>query len=211
MIKMHNRKYYAAAGVIIFAISLIALIAYIIAPRGRPVPLPDTEMLFSVVQDGDIICRLGDRFWSTYFKDVSPEDKRFSHIGIIRISNGVITVIHAEGDTGHGRDFVNEVPLLDFIKIARAIGIYRLNEINRNELSNMALEYIGVPFDWQFDMYDSLKLYCTELLYVLLQRIKPELELKTVYVRELKKEIIPLDAITNSEHFLEIYYMSALK
>jgi len=211
MIKKHNRKYYAAAGVVVFTLALIALIVYIITPRGRPVPLPDTAILSSIVQDGDIICRLGDRFWSVYFKDVSPEDKRFSHIGIIRIADGIITVIHAEGDTGHGRDFVNEVPLLDFIKIARAIGIYRINETNGSELSNMALEYIGIPFDWQFDMYDNFKLYCTELLYVLLQRINPELELKTVYVRELKKDIIPLDAISDSEHFSEIYYISALK
>jgi len=198
-------------GVIILTTVVLALFIYIITPRGRPVPLPDTEILSSIVQDGDIICRLGDRFWSVYFKDVSPQDKRFSHIGIIRIADGVITVIHAEGDTGHGRDFVNEVPLLDFIKIARTIGIYRINDIDGSELSNIALEYVGIPFDWQFDMYDNSKLYCTELLYVLLQRIKPELELQTAYVRELKKDIIPLDAISDSEHFSEIYYISSLK
>ena len=48
------------------------------------------------------------------------------------------------------------------------------------------------------------KLYCTELLYVILKRIAPEIILKTVYVKALGKEIIPLDAVSKSDEFEEI-------
>jgi hypothetical protein len=190
---------------------VLILLVYILLPRGKPVVLQETKILFEMVKDGDIICRLGDRFWSQFFKDVSIEDKRFSHLGIICINNDIITVIHAEGDTGHGRDFVNEVPIEDFMEIARAIGIYRINDIDGKEISNMATEYMDIPFDWQFDLNDESKLYCTELLYVILKRIKPAFELNRIFSKELGKEIIPLESISKSEHFSEIYFISNSK
>jgi hypothetical protein len=164
--------------------------------------------LFEIVEDGDIICRLGDRLWSQLFKDVSVTDKRFSHMGIIHVNNGIITVIHSEGDTGHGRDFVNEVPLQEFVKIARAIGIYRINDIEGSQISNLAAEYIGIPFDWQFDINDESKLYCTELLYVISKRLNPIIKLNTIYIKEFDKEIIPLESISNSEYIYEVYFFS---
>jgi hypothetical protein len=177
MNKSHNSIYYALCAIAIFF--LIFFVFYKIIPFGinrdkpvmpqdRSIVIPD--MLYSVVKDGDIICRLGDRFWSQLFKDVSVTDKRFSHMGIIRINNGQITVINAEGDTGHGRDFVNEVTLTEFLKVARAAGIYRINDIDGKKISDLAVEYFDVPFDWKFDMTDESKLYCTELLYVILKK-----------------------------------------
>ncbi|MCL2043446.1 MAG: hypothetical protein FWG89_04835 [Treponema sp.] len=194
------------AGIGIGTIAFITLLVYVLAPKGRPVAAKDTATLFSLVQDGDIICRLGDRFWSHFFKDISEDDKRFSHMGIVRINEDRITVIHSEGDTGHGRDYVHEVPLEEFVKIARAIGVYRIYNMDGSTISDSAVNFIGIPFDWQFDMHDSSRIYCTELLHVILQRIRPELELQTIYVKELQKDIIPLDAISNSPFFEEIYY-----
>jgi hypothetical protein len=141
-------------------------------------------------------------------KDISVTDKRFSHIGIIRIHNGHVSVINAEGDTGHGRDFVNEITIEEFLKHAVSVGIYRLNDADGSEISNLAMEYLGIPFDWHFDMKDESKLYCTELLYVIFKRVKPELELRTTYVRELKMDVIPLEAFSDSDYFSEIYFSS---
>jgi hypothetical protein len=153
---------------------ILSIFIYITAPRGKPVKIQQLDTIVDVIKEGDIICRLGDRFWSQFFKDLSLQDKRYSHLGIIHINSGVVTVINAEGNTGHGRDFVDEVPLMDFLRIARAVGIYRLKNIDGNQISNLAIEYKGVPFDWQFDMYDESKLYCTELLYVILKRLSPD-------------------------------------
>jgi len=213
MIHKHKKKIYALAGVIIVAASFYA---YIMTPRGVPLVFLESDELFQIVQDGDIICRLGDRFWSQLFRDVSVEDRRYSHVGIVRVdsASGEVTVIHAEGNTGHGRDDVNEVTLPEFLKVARAAGVYRINnadaDIDVSRISALAMEYLGIPFDWRFDMRDTTALYCTELLYVVLKRAAPALKLKTAYVKEIGKEVIPLEAISNSEHFTEVYFISAL-
>ena len=210
MFKTRNRKYCVSAGIIVFAISILSVFVYAIMPKGKIVVLQETDELFRIVKDGDIICRLGDRFWSQYFKDVSITDKRYSHVGIIRINNGLITVIHAEGTTEPGKDFVKEESFEDFLKIAKTIGVYRAKNIDGNQISNLAMKYIDAPFDWEFDMRDESRLYCTELLYVILKSITPALKLKTTYVKLLGQDIIPLEAISDSEYFSEIYLKGAL-
>jgi hypothetical protein len=208
MIKAHGRKFYVLTGVIIFAGLLLSTVIFVLLPRGKPILLLKTDALFEIVENGDIVCRLGDRFWSQLFKDMSVADKRYSHIGIARVSNGQITVIHAEGTTKPEKDYVKEETFDDFLKIARAVGIYRIKDIDGSQLSSAAMQYIGVPFDWQFDMNDESKIYCTELLHIILKRLMPELELNTIYIKELGKEIIPLEAISNTEHFSEIYFVN---
>jgi uncharacterized protein YycO len=164
------------------------------------------DTVLSYIEDGDIICRLGDRIWSMYFKELSPNDKRFSHLGIIRIRNNIVSVINAEGLANEGRDSVNEISLKDFLKNAQKIGIYRLKAIEGKVVSDTALEYIGLPFDWQFDMEDNSKLYCTELLYVILRKLNPDIALNKVWIKEIGKNIIPLDVCSQSEYFTEIGY-----
>jgi hypothetical protein len=178
-------------------------------PRGKPIKPQQSGIIASLVKEGDIICRLGDRFWSRYFKDLSLTDKRYSHIGIIHINNGIVTVINAEGGTEHDRDFVNESALGDFLSVARTAGIYRIKNAEGDQISTLAMEYIGVPFDWQFDMYDESKLYCTELLYVVLKRLLPDLKLSTVYIKGLGREIITPEAISRSEYFSEVYFVGS--
>jgi len=211
MIKTHNRKHYVLLGISIFIVIILIISVYILMPRGASLAIKNTDELYDVIKDGDIICRLGDRLWSDIFCDLSVIDKRYSHMGIIHIDNGLVSVINAEGDTGHGRDFVSDVSLAEFLKVARTIGIYRLKNTDTSQISQIALEYTGIPFDWQFDMTDDSKLYCTELLYIILKRIQPEINLDKVYIKELGKEIIPLEAISNSDYFNEVYYINGIK
>ena len=207
MIRTHNRKHFVLTGIIIFTLLILTIVVFIIMPERKPVILIKEDPFYGMVQDGDIICRLGDRLWSQIFRDFSADDKRFSHIGIIRIHNDRITVIHAEGTTKPGKDMVKEESLDDFLKVAKAIGIYRIMDLDGNKISNMALEYMGVPFDWKFEMGDASELYCTELLYIILKRLMPAFEFNTTYIKELGKDIIPIDSISNSEHFLEICFI----
>lgn len=186
---------------------LSALFAVIAINRQAPKKRILADDIAMYLQDGDIICRLGDRLWSIYFKDVSPIDKRFSHLGIIRMVDGLITVINAEGLAIQGKDFVNEVYLDEFLEIAKAVGIYRLNDYDGKTVSSAASEYIGYPFDWSFDLHDENKLYCTELLYAVLKKIAPEIQLQTFFQKEISKEIVPLEAVSNSDYFREIIYV----
>jgi len=207
MIRAHNRKYFVLIGIILFTILILVIFVFIIVPRGKPILLIKEDKLFGIIKDGDIICRLGDRLWSQVFKDLSVNDRRFSHIGIIRVNEDRITVIHAEGTAKTGKDFVKEEPLEDFLSIARAIGIYRTINLDGEKISGMAMEYIGVPFDWKFNMDDASELYCTELLFIILKKLMPLFEFNTIYVKELGKDIIPIDSVSNSENFSEIYFI----
>ena len=203
MIKTHI---YVLMGIGIVAALITSIAVYILMPRGEPLKLQKPEILIESLKNGDIICRLGDRFWSQYFRDISAEDRRFSHMGIIRIHDDQVTVIHAEGTTQSGKDFVKEEPIDSFLSKARAIGIYRGQDADGDHIAHVAMEYLGLPFDWQFDMTDNSRIYCTELLYVVLKQAMPEVELNTVYIKEMGKDIIPLDSISKSEYFTEIFF-----
>ena len=163
-----------------------------------------SEEIYPSLNDGDIIFRLGDRVWSNYFKNLSQNDKKFSHLGIIRKKDNIVTVIHSEGSTEN--DYVKEVSLNDFISIAQSIGIYRLKNIENEIVSEIALEYKNQAFDWQFDMENDDKIYCTELLYIILKRLDPNIKLNTLWIKEIGKSIIPLDIYTQTEYFTEIGY-----
>ncbi len=158
------------------------------------------------LKDGDVICRLGDRVWSLLFKEFSPVDKRFSHLGIIFIQGEEISVVNAQGDRNEGNDKVQTIPLEEFLEYAQQVGIYRLNKSDGSLLSKNALPYIGRPFDWDFNMDDDSKLYCSELLYVSLKDIFGDVPIRTVWVKELSKNIVPVDICSQSEYFTEIAY-----
>jgi uncharacterized protein YycO len=162
------------------------------------------DTLTANAQDGDIICRLGDRTWSLYFKGLSKRDKRFSHLGIIHRKDDAIMVINAEGRAWAGKDYVNEVALQEFITPARMIGLYRLDNADGKAITGEALQLIGRPFDWDFDLANTDKLYCTELLYAVLKKTAPEIELATVHT--FRRDIVPLEAISNSTQFREVLF-----
>jgi hypothetical protein len=204
---VYKKRWALIAGVFIFfALPLLFFIKMPQLVRTEHQERIYAKNISAYLKDGDIICRLGDRLWSHYFKDISSLDKRFSHLGIIRINDNKITVIHAEGRAIEGKDFVNEVDLDEFLKIAKAIGIYRINDYDGKIISSTAMGYIGYPFDWKFDLEDENKIYCTELLYVIVKKIAPEIELQRTFQKELKKEIIPLEACSNSDYFTEILF-----
>jgi uncharacterized protein YycO len=179
--------------------------------RPRQNPKIDAVAVIPVLQDGDIICRLGDRIWSLYFRDFSEYDRRFSHLGIVRIRNGAISIINAEGQSDRSETFVQEVSLEKFVSVAKTIGVYRMNSVSGTAISDEAMNYIGRPFDWNFDMSDESAIYCTELLYGVLKQVAPEITLKTLYINEIKQSIIPLESVSGSADFTEILYITASK
>ncbi|MDR1909935.1 MAG: hypothetical protein LBQ35_08505 [Spirochaetaceae bacterium] len=161
--------------------------------------------LQSCAREGDILCRLGDRTWSLYFKGLSKEDKRFSHLGVVHISDNGITVINAEGLAWKGKDFVNAVPLGEFVRPARMLGLYRLNGVDGEKIAEEAQAMIGKPFDWDFNLNNADKVYCTELLYVVLKKLAPEIALPTVAI--FGRDIVPLEAVSASPLFTEVLFL----
>ena len=190
---------------ILFAVIVLLFTVIIIFKNNGSQYIREHEIT-AYLKDGDVICRLGEKIWSSVAKEISPADKRFSHMGIIRIRDDAVSVIHVEGATKDKKDYVKEVPLTDFLHPAQTIGIFRLNDINGYKVSDLALEYLGVPFDRDFDKNDNSKLYCTELLYVILKRIAPGIALNTIWLENLNKYVIPIDIVSQSEYFMEIGY-----
>ena len=161
------------------------------------------EILKSFVEDGDIIFRLGDRPWSLLIKDIATTKESYSHVGIIR-KNTEITVINADTLRVDGKDGVIEVSINDFSSVAQRIAVFRVKSIEREKLSSIAEEYLGKPFDWEFDLSDESRIYCSELIYIVLKRIRPDIELKTIYIKELKKNVIPLDVCVENDEFEQV-------
>jgi hypothetical protein len=204
-----RKKLVVFSSAIMGSLIIVFFVLFNYRTTGKTTSNFSSDELKPYLQNGDIICRLGDRLWSLYFKDLSPEDKRYSHLGIVRINGGHITVINAEGTRWEGKDYVNETLLQDFISVAKIIGIYRLENVSGNAITEEALRFIGVPFDWNFDMEDSDKLYCTELLYAILKNIDTDVKLRTVFQKELRENIIPLESISNSPDFMEVICLYA--
>jgi len=159
------------------------------------------------LKDGDVICRMGDRIWSTLIGSASQGKRRFSHLGIVRIRDSTITVINAECLTPGRNESVNETALADFLILAKTVGVYRANFIDGAALSEKAIEYLGRPFDWDFDLDDESKIYCTELLYAVIKHTAPEHTPKPVRIRWRSKPIIPPEVAANSPGFDEILYI----
>ena len=159
------------------------------------------------LKDGDVICRMGDRIWSTLIGNVSQGKRRFSHLGIVRIRDSTITVINAECLTPGRNESVNETALADFLILAKTVGVYRANFIDGAALAQKATEYLGRPFDWDFDLDDESKIYCTELLYAVIKHTAPKHTPKPIRIRWHSKPIIPPEVAADSPDFDEILYI----
>jgi len=195
-----------AAGVLLIITVILAVI--VIQPKRQLQNIQHikADELLPYLNDGDIICRLSGRIWSLFIRDLSPAEKRFSHLGIVRIRNNAVTVINAEG-LQEGDDIVSEVSLEKFLEPALSAGIFRLHNIDTSLISDTAMEFTGRPFDWKFDMDEDEYIYCTELLYVVLKKLDPSIKLNTVWIKEFGRYILPLDICSQSEYFTEIKYL----
>lgn len=133
---------------------------------GSRAEVPDEAQL----QSGDLIYRLGNGLYSTYFRSVSQTDQRFSHVGIVvrKAADTPLYVVHAEADDYTGQGGVRMDRLSDFLKNVNDRAAYRLNagEAVRFDIAERALNYQHrtIPFDLAFDANDTTAFYCTELV-----------------------------------------------
>lgn len=125
--------------------------------------LDKTELM-----SGDLVFILGDGFWSQFFKNISQNEKRFSHVGIISKKEGEPHVVHASASdfTGIGR--VSIVAFKDFIKECSDFSIYRVDANNsvRDKIADTVLNFVGYPFDRNFDLTSTDSVYCAELIRI---------------------------------------------
>ena len=124
------------------------------------------DALAGILDEGDIILRYGNGFWSPVFRNVSRHEKRFSHAGVVVMEKGVFIVVHASAHEMNGAGRVSRVSLEQFLSVSSDYAVYRFG-IGRNvrlRIAENAKSYVGLPFDSSFNLADRKRLYCTELV-----------------------------------------------
>lgn len=207
--RQSRRKIIICVGIVLFLLTTYLLFVHNNQLRqDAHYSTPDIPVEF--LQNGYLICRHGDGIWSDFIIEHNHKDKRFSHIGIISVSDdGKVMVVHA--DTSNRFAVSGKVlrePLSDFLSHSRRIGIFRHRRLDASQLASNACHYLGRPFDWKLDDSDSNAIYCSELLKLAIEETSADETF--VKVKCGNQDIIPVDAFIVPEHSEELYEWSII-
>lgn len=120
-------------------------------------------------QEGDLAFRRGRSFESRAVLE-ADSGGLYSHVGILARRDGQWRVVHAvpgEREEGDSIDRVKVESLEAFFASDRAATgeIVRLVDAGDGSLAaRKALSKEGIPFDHDYDLSDTSRLYCTELI-----------------------------------------------
>lgn len=147
----------------IFTVLMFSLSSYCMATGKvqdwQATPPPD-------VCFGDIVVRKGYGVWTQYFINCSSREKRFSHVGIVSEIGSDIALIHADADERTGYGFVHSECWRSFFSDALECAVFRFDG-DSSVASNIAINAkrrLGVKFDSAFDMTETNRLYCSEMV-----------------------------------------------
>jgi hypothetical protein len=124
---------------------------------------------------GDVVMRDSKGWMSSMFKRTSTGERRFSHAGVVLIEPGGPVVYHMLDDGL--RSGLQREPLAKFTgpRFNHGYSVYRFGVMEDNsEKLQLYLKSIckqQPEFDDHFDLSDRKKLYCTELIYDMLERV----------------------------------------
>ncbi len=164
--------------------TLLLLLLLIACKHKKALPLDISDY---DLRSGDIVCRLGNGFFSKYFKEFASKEQRYSHIGLVEVTQDTIFVIHTEASELTGVGFVKREPIARFLEKITVFGFYRITATDalRQRIIAKVNSYYKdkVPFDMDFKTADDSELYCTELVARAINYafdsivIRPELQL----------------------------------
>jgi hypothetical protein len=81
---------------------------------------------FKQIENSFLICRLGNGYFSNYFRKYASKEQKYSHIGIISIENDSIYVYHSEASEFTGVGYVKKESLNLFIKDIQTFDFFKL-------------------------------------------------------------------------------------
>ena len=124
------------------------------------------------VENGDLILRMGNDIMSEILRDISPKERKYSHVGLIKIVDGVPMVynINPESKKLLRDDTIRLENLDSFITPTKniAVAVYRFSFDNtlKNAILDTVLNYQHnkTRFDMQFNFADDSAQYCSELI-----------------------------------------------
>jgi Permuted papain-like amidase enzyme, YaeF/YiiX, C92 family len=153
-----------------------------------------------LLQEGDLIMRMGDDLTSQNVVQYSAKDKSYSHCGIVLKEGEQMLIYHIIVGEENPGGKLTRVPLDTFCSPNRSIrfGIFRFN-INAAELSSFAAavrKYYaqGLTFDRKFDLDNDDQMYCSEMIMKSLkQATANRLKFEVVEQKEQNFRYFPLD------------------
>lgn len=160
-------------------------------------------------ENGDIVVRMGSGMWSNYFASLSKNERKFSHAGIIVITNGVVYVAEETANDFTGVGGAHLVTFEDFNAGSSQFGLYRLKlpDVKRSEISKTALQLVAqaVPFDSKFSLDSQDFLYCTEFVWYSIRRAV-NLDIVPVKSSISGKEYISVEDLYKSTYVQSVPY-----
>lgn len=175
-----------------------------IAKHLHQLRLTDSEI--AKLEEGDLILRRGYGFFSNYIADfLNKPPYDVTHAGILVRSNTGWEVIHALASDVSDIDGVQKESLSSFLKASQPgkIVVVRVKDRSlekRKEIARYGLVYLAkeVAFDHFGDYENGDKMYCTEMIWRILEK-------------DLKLVVLPQDKEQRDLHFFSMEAMYDLQ
>lgn len=201
----------------LYTIAIIISILTMIQCSGPEQPKLSPKIPIEKLQAGDIAFRRGESIASevVLYNDI---DGRYSHVGLVVETDSGLMVAHSvpgETSTQETIDVIQIEHINHFFepKVSVRGEIMRMNldSAQRHLLNILALKKVDdkVPFDHNYDLSDTTKLYCTELLQLLFKNIGIDLaqgRTTPINVPGLSNNYIMPSDIYNNNNLKTIFY-----
>lgn len=147
-----------------------------------PPSMPDS--VYAKLQDGDLIMRKGNGPLSFHIMNATKEE--YSHCGIIVKDQGKWRVIESiDGSVGKGEiDGVQITDLTEFVRHAGDSMLYicraTFEDSIGTKIRDRAFYYLekGASFDHSFNLFEHDRIYCSELVFLVLRDITGKNQMK---------------------------------
>lgn len=201
----------------LYTIAIIISILTMIQCSGPEQPKLSPKIPIEKLQAGDIAFRRGESIASevVLYNDI---DGRYSHVGLVVETDSGLMVAHSvpgETSTQETIDAIQIEHINHFFepKVSVRGEIMRMNldSVQRHLLNILALKKVDdkAPFDHNYDLSDTTKLYCTELLQLLFKNIGIDLaqgRTTPINVPGLSNNYIMPSDIYNNNNLKTIFY-----
>lgn len=150
----------------------------------------NTVSLDHIIEEGDIIFRLGYGVVSYFIDKKLDPNEHISHVGMITKSTDKWEVIHAIPKDEGRPDGTQIIDLDSFISESKNGSIQIIRPNYQYFDKEKVLEYLAIElnapreFDLDFNMSDSTKIYCIELIWKALYHGNKELKIQEIIGRD---------------------------
>ena len=155
-------------------------------------------------KDGDLVLKMGYGSISKIIATQLDEETQLSHCGVIYKKNDSVLIIHSvSGEIGKndGVQAIDFENFYDDVKPKSLIILRHKDSSLRSIISAKAKDLLDlkVPFDHDFDLSNSDKLYCSEFVEIILKDTFAKSYFKTKSINGTK--IYTFNSILNSDDF----------